>query len=392
MSEDAANCDNNASFAHDTTQGTQSPYAFLYAVALRGLDNPFAQFLKKLHGVSGTVKVGHASGIGSYSVTAEAEATEALQLLYRDAEHPRFKDSWARALTYRNRPLEEATPTNRADGTIQEVIQQAEDWVDVMYEAMCNTDNVRNKTTSIELAMFKSPLLDKKAVEAACRSILIALIHRCVVGFCGLRLCAFGPVRADKKLTCQERLLSVVNALKLDKRICKDVLTEDSKIFLLVHAPSALLKTKKSQEKGNDVKRDLLAAASAARRQAQQSTSPLENPPAAVSTSSSPAPDVLPTRETLTAVSLEPTPILSTSAATASPYSLPRGLSVLCSQGFATLNEERISNKRSSGELNDGYVNGGKRTRTTADTSGHDAQVDMKLESDDDDNDDEDIV
>ncbi|KAL5390718.1 hypothetical protein DPSP01_001788 [Paraphaeosphaeria sporulosa] len=217
----------------------------------------------------------------------ETEATEALQLLYHDAEHPRFKDSWARALTYLDRPLEEATPTNRADDTIQEVILQAEAWVDALYEAICNVENVRNKATSIELAMFKSPLLDKKAVEAACRSTL------------------------------------------LDKRICKDVLTEDSKVFQLVHAPFALLKIKKSQEKGNDVKRNLLAAASA----------------------------------------LEPTPALPASAATASPCSLSGGLSVLSSQGFATLNEERSSNKRSRGDLTDGSVNGGKRARTKGDTS-----------------------
>jgi hypothetical protein len=94
-------------------------------------------------------------------------------MLARDAEHPHFKDCWARALTYRYRPLEEATPTNRADNTIREVIQQAEDWVDTLYEAMCNVEHVSNKPTSIELSMFKSPSLDKKAVEAACRSILV---------------------------------------------------------------------------------------------------------------------------------------------------------------------------------------------------------------------------
>jgi hypothetical protein len=94
-------------------------------------------------------------------------------MLARDAEHPRFKDRWARALTYRYRPLEEATPTNRADDTVREVIQQAEDWVDTLYEAMCNVERVHNKPTSIELSMFRSPSLDKKAVEAACRSILV---------------------------------------------------------------------------------------------------------------------------------------------------------------------------------------------------------------------------
>jgi hypothetical protein len=67
----ASHSTGTASFARDSEQATQSPYIRLYADALRGLDNPFAQFLKKLHGVAGTVKVGHASGIGSYLITAE---------------------------------------------------------------------------------------------------------------------------------------------------------------------------------------------------------------------------------------------------------------------------------------------------------------------------------
>lgn len=71
MSAAASYSNSIASFAHDATQATESPYVGLYAKALRGLNNPFAQFLKKLHGVSGTVKIGHASGIGSYSIVAE---------------------------------------------------------------------------------------------------------------------------------------------------------------------------------------------------------------------------------------------------------------------------------------------------------------------------------
>ena len=95
-------------------------------------------------------------------------------MLAHDDQHPRFKDNWARALTYRYRPLEEATPNNRADKTVKEVIQHAEQWIDVLYHAMCNVDNVFNKDTSVELSMFKSESLDQKAVEAACRSVLVS--------------------------------------------------------------------------------------------------------------------------------------------------------------------------------------------------------------------------
>ena len=97
-------------------------------------------------------------------------------MLAADNLYPRFKDNWARALTYRYRPLQEATPVNRVDNTLKEVIQQAEEWIDILFDAMCNVVNVNNKPNSIELNMFKSPTLDKKSVEAACRSILVGLM------------------------------------------------------------------------------------------------------------------------------------------------------------------------------------------------------------------------
>lgn len=52
----------------------QSPYARLYADVLRDLDSPFANFLKSVHGVSGTltVKTGSPLGLGAYPTIAEA--------------------------------------------------------------------------------------------------------------------------------------------------------------------------------------------------------------------------------------------------------------------------------------------------------------------------------
>lgn len=223
-------------------------------------------------------------------------------MLSQESSHPFFQDDWARALTYRYHPLEEATATQRADPTIVEIIQNAEECIECLCNAMLNVEEVHNKPTSIELEMFKSPRLDKKAVEAACRSVLVshppsrartrrlhclycvsfdrlyhialpscysitvsqlancrktALIHRCIVGFCGLRTSA-NPTREDKKLTCKERLSAVISALKViqviaythresnasqfDKRICKDVMTEDSKVNFLVHGPLSVTK------------------------------------------------------------------------------------------------------------------------------------------------------
>ncbi|KAJ4301756.1 hypothetical protein N0V90_003850 [Kalmusia sp. IMI 367209] len=274
----------------------QSPYARLYADVVCDLDSPFANFLKSVHGVSGTstVKTGSTLGLGAYPTIAEANATTALHMLSQESSHPFFQDDWARALTYRYHPLDEATATQRADSTIVEIIESAEECIGRLYNAMLNVESVHNKPTSIELEMFKSPRLDKKAVEAACRSILTALIHRCVVGFCGLRTSA-NPSREDKKLTCKERLTAVISALKVmqvifDKRICKDVMTEDSKINFLVHGPLAVTKCKQSQEKGNDVKRGLLSAGAAARRNRVSEPSSIgESHEGSAGSSSSPA-------------------------------------------------------------------------------------------------------
>ena len=57
-----------------------SPYFRLYAELLHGLDSPFAEFLKRLHGVSGCVKVGHPLGASSYWMMAEAGQYEPTQL------------------------------------------------------------------------------------------------------------------------------------------------------------------------------------------------------------------------------------------------------------------------------------------------------------------------
>lgn len=137
--------------------------------------------------------------------------------------------------------------------------------------------------------------------------------------------------------------------------------------------PNHILQIKKSQEKGNDVKRDLLAAGSAVRRQAQQSSPPIENSPEAFSISSSPAPYVLPAREALTTVSLGSILALPAPATHVGPCSLPGGLSVLSSLGFATLNEERTSNQRSRVNIADDDMKEVKRARTKTGKDGSNA-------------------
>lgn len=149
------------------------------------------------------------------------------------------------------------------------------------------------------------------------------------------------------------------------------------KAFVLASNP--IPQIKKSQEKGNDVKRDLLAAGCAARRQVQQSSPSLESTSPAISMNFNLTHDALLTSETPTPGSLDATLALPIPDTTASPCSLPGGLSVLSSQGFATLNQKQGSSKRSRADMAQNHMEGSKRARTKTEKSTHHAQVEIKV-------------
>jgi hypothetical protein len=137
------------------------------------------------------------------------------------------------------------------------------------------------------------------------------------------------------------------------------------------------------------VKRDLLAAGVAARRKVHQPSAPFESPPTSVSTGSSPTPihaDTLLLRETLALVSQNLSPAILAPVITGSTCSLAEGLSALSSSGFAALNEERTSKKRSRVDMHSGNVEEENCARTKADKDGSATRgaVKPKLENDDD--------
>jgi len=71
-SDSTAPASHNTGIVADPSHAALSPkpYVHVYAQVLQGLDNPFAQHLKSMHGLSDAIQTGAALGIGSYSHTA----------------------------------------------------------------------------------------------------------------------------------------------------------------------------------------------------------------------------------------------------------------------------------------------------------------------------------
>ncbi|KAF2871362.1 hypothetical protein BDV95DRAFT_668028 [Massariosphaeria phaeospora] len=236
----------------------QSTYAHKYQEALGDLDNPVVRFLRGVHGVpypnsakatvAAPVIDGHGSRIMGSNPPSKIEVSKAVE-----GQH--FTDDWGAALGYRHRPTVPATEFAHMDPMIPVVLKKAERWIHVLSVNLLNTDDTDNPPDSKEQKMFLDPeqKLDKKAVEATCRAIFIALIHRCVVGFCGNPDHNY-PRRPDRNLNCQERILAVCHVLKKDKRIARDVMQEDSKIVMLVHVPKGFADQKRKQKESNDAR------------------------------------------------------------------------------------------------------------------------------------------
>lgn len=208
------------------------PYADAYTEALCGLDNHFVHYLRAMHGVpasnntSQTESTGNGTGrlslnVGSSNHPEIHSGKAATSSSARPTKPLYFRNDWAAAITYRYRPTEAERAESRADPTMKDVLGKAEGWIQILYNNMMNVANCNNKPDSNELSMFKSTRLDKRAVEATCRAILVALIHRCVVGYCGPPD-RNAPAREDRSLSCKERLIAVAAALRVRFPLSQD--------------------------------------------------------------------------------------------------------------------------------------------------------------------------
>jgi hypothetical protein len=97
-------------------------------------------------------------------------------------------------------------------------------------------------------------------VEAACHVLLDRLIELCRTGFRGLRKFNMHTLKrcpdADKTANCFTRYTNTLNALRTWKSICKGMIEEDAKKWQLVNAPLAMIGRKKTDQRGNRLKKD----------------------------------------------------------------------------------------------------------------------------------------
>ncbi|PVH94607.1 hypothetical protein DM02DRAFT_184656 [Periconia macrospinosa] len=173
------------------------------------------------------------------------------------------QNRWHQAQHYRFQVHEPPQIDPTTDNTLNSVSQNAEYWVTQLTHALTNTQSVKDTPSSHALRMFLPNCYDPLLIEATARQIFTFLLDRCTHGFRGPASFnkALKPVRdleADRFATCEERLRNVIGVLRLNKRVCKDVLYEDWKIRLLVNHPLGYDKDKDCQKGSNDQRRKRL--------------------------------------------------------------------------------------------------------------------------------------
>ncbi|CAI6342280.1 unnamed protein product [Periconia digitata] len=176
--------------------------------------------------------------------------------------HP-LPDRWQLAQHYRTRVHEPPQIDPSIDPTISLVTQNAEHWVYLLTSALTNVDSCKDTPTSHAYRLFHPSPPPAPLLEASARQIFTSLLDRCTHGFRGpasfnKALKPIAGLEADRFANCEERLRNVVDVLRGNKRVCKDVLYEDWKIRLLVNHPLAYDRDKDCQKGSNDQRRKRL--------------------------------------------------------------------------------------------------------------------------------------
>ncbi|ORY18393.1 hypothetical protein BCR34DRAFT_596320 [Clohesyomyces aquaticus] len=175
------------------------------------------------------------------------------------------------AIRFRSKITSKPGISPTADRTIIEVMRNSHHWVKQMFHAFQNTEGCRDKEGSPDMAKFSPEKFGdiKLAVEAVCWEIFLALISRVTRGFRqGTRsrdeskhYSKGEGDRFDMNCTCLERITKVVDGLKYDKRICRDVFDSFDKVEDFVHAPWYYAKVKKGNQANNQKRAERLQKA-----------------------------------------------------------------------------------------------------------------------------------
>ncbi|KAF2268725.1 hypothetical protein CC78DRAFT_540572 [Lojkania enalia] len=173
-----------------------------------------------------------------------------------------YTNNWNAAYEYNRTVTVAPFLDHKSDETILQVLQDREFWVGSLVAAIINLENVRDRVGSYERKFFLQKL-DMKAIESVARTIFAALIDQVVQGYRGFRqsrLYSATPneeFKDDQCGDCLTRISNVINVLRMDKKVCKGVINDSTRILDLVFAPLKVAKTKLDNERNNDQKRQV---------------------------------------------------------------------------------------------------------------------------------------
>ncbi|KAF2121059.1 hypothetical protein BDV96DRAFT_594311 [Lophiotrema nucula] len=146
------------------------------------------------------------------------------------------------------------------DFTIVKVLKQRDWWVGELLQAMLNLCNIRDPHgPEVRLFTPGHKHYDERNIEAKCWLLFGILIDQVTNGYRGSRSQSLAKTkRDDRHVNAEQRIQNVVQALKFDKRVCKDVLQDPTRINDLVYAPLAVADRKLVNEKNNTTKKEAI--------------------------------------------------------------------------------------------------------------------------------------
>ncbi|KAF2205441.1 hypothetical protein GQ43DRAFT_468113 [Delitschia confertaspora ATCC 74209] len=169
------------------------------------------------------------------------------------------------AIEYMNRVTALPTLRPRKDPSIAKIEMKFEKCAQEVFFAIVNLSGIIDDENSHVIKYFKdgSEFCNYKHIEAISRIIVQEVIDRCKFGFRGSLMKdeskhASGVRLQDRTGTCKQRLANVVSALRVDKKICQDVLFDVSAIRLLTNAPLKYQMKKAVYKKSNKSRKDKL--------------------------------------------------------------------------------------------------------------------------------------
>ncbi|KAF2659133.1 hypothetical protein K491DRAFT_591715, partial [Lophiostoma macrostomum CBS 122681] len=145
----------------------------------------------------------------------------------------------------------------QSDFSIQELINNRQNHVKRIYDAMIRPDAAKDNGNSIAMRRWvHQAFYSSELVEAFAHKVFDSLIEQANEGFRGWAHNDYasderkGEIE-DKEVSCGERLQNIIRALEEEKTICEDVMTSACQIRMFVNAPRAYARRKEANRHGN---------------------------------------------------------------------------------------------------------------------------------------------